>query len=236
MNRIALTTFSPEGYEVYGRRFIDSFVQYWNIPLWVFYQGKKPPEKDGVTYVNLQEDDEYMEFLDQHKDNPFANGFRDGKIDYRYQAVKFCHKVFAETSPYRPDCDQWIWIDADVETFRPVDANFFDLGCPRDYIASYLGRRDWHHSECGFMCYNIPLANTFLKEFRRTYTSGEIFTLDEWHDSFVWDVVRGAMVPPFFNLSEGIGGVDVWPHTILGEYMSHAKGPKQKIKTYGATL
>ncbi len=234
MKRIALTTFSKEGYELYGRRFIKSFKTYWDIPLLVFYRGT-PLDKEN-QWIDMRNDDEYMEFLEQYDGDPVANGVRDKKLDYRFQAVKFCHKVFAQTSPERPECDQWIWVDADVETYRPIDQIFYSEACPKGVVASYLGRKDWHHSECGFMCYNLPEAEKFLQELRRTYVSGELFTLREWHDSYVWDVVRKAVGPNFFNISENIGGTDVWPETILGDYMTHQKGPRKKVEVYGGAL
>lgn len=237
MNRVALTTFSPEGYHVYGRSFIETFIRYWPIPLVCFVQGEAPSWKpDGVTYIDLEADPEYRAFIKDHEDNPVAHGFRHGRIDYRYQAVKFSHKVFAQTSPERPPCDQWIWIDADVDTVRKIDNRFFEEACPPDVIASHLGRKDWHHTECGFMAYNIPKADPFLRRFREIYLTGEVFALPEWHDSFVWDVVRKEVGGEFRNLSQEISGIHVWPFTILGQYMFHAKGPDRKITAYGRAI
>jgi spore coat protein CotF len=49
--------------------------------------------------------------------------------------------------------------------------------------------------------------------------------LPEWHDSYVFDVVRKEFNSfKCNNLSENIDGLNVWENTILGEYMIHNKG------------
>ena len=66
-------------------------------------------------------------------------------------------------------------------------------------------------------------------------SSGEVFKLGEWHDSFVWDWLRkqadGQYI--FKNLAEGIRGMHPWPETILGKYLDHHKGPVAKKEFYG---
>lgn len=245
MIRRALTTFAPQAWDIYGKRFVESFVGHWPIPLHVFHQNERPDfDHWQVTWHNLHDDPDYRSFIADFENDDYANGWRDDRIDYRFQAVKFCHKVFAQTSPmFREErrdgfraLDQWIWIDADVETHHPIDELFWAGACPAGVVASYLGRKDWHHSECGFMCYNLPQADTFLTEFRRLYVDRRLFTLREWHDSFAWDHVRHEVGGRFHNLSDGVSGLHVWPRTILGRYMEHRKGPRAKLEAYGQAI
>jgi len=82
----------------------------------------------------------------------------------------------------------------------------------------------------------MNLANTdtktFLQKFQRMYDDSEsgIFTLDEWHDSYVFDAVRKQC-----NLKE----LDWSGHLITGEghplinsewgaYLDHLKGARKK--------
>jgi hypothetical protein len=157
-------------------------------------------------------------------------------IDYRYQAIKFAKKVYSVTSPRRPDCDWWIWIDADVIWKARPDDDFWETVCPEGFLASYLGRMDWHHSECGFVGYgNRYRGFDFLADLRKLYDTDEIFSFDEWHDSFVWDRLREhweAKGSRFYNISKGIPGMHVWPETPLGEFTDHHKGPKAKLEAY----
>ena len=227
MKYIACTSFSPKGYEVYGKKFLETFLEFWPIDIAVFYEGQKPDISDSrIIYHDLLEDMEFRAFQDEY-------GYFSGK-DYRFMATKFSPKVFAKTS-IRPECDWYIWVDADVVTTRKIDERFFNETCPGGFTGAYLGRKDWDTSECGFVPYNLNLGGgEFLDKFRRIYTTGELFSLPQWHDSFVFDHLREQNVNLWFkNLSENVSGNHVWPNTILGEYMIHNKGPVAKVEHYG---
>ncbi|RJO72849.1 MAG: hypothetical protein C4523_02440 [Myxococcales bacterium] len=215
---------------------------HWPIPITVFYEHKKPDfEHEKVSYIDLMADEDLIFFLIDHEWESAANGIQwddSGKpfANYRYQACKFARKIYALTSPRMEDSDWLIWLDADIETHKDIDDRFFAETCKKEFVASYLGRADWHHSECGFVAYNInKRGDDFLARMRDIYNSGELFDLDEWHDSFVFDHVRKKCEESglkFLNLSAGVPGNHVWPNTILGEYMSHNKGPELKERAY----
>ena len=218
------TSFSKEGYEEYGKDFLISFERHWpkEVPLFVYTEDEVP--RHGVAcWQNLETDQDLTAFL---KTCP-----EDSK-DYRWMVRKFAHKVFALTDPDRPDVDWWIWLDADVVTTKPITDEFLAEACPMGFLASYLGRKDWHTSECGWVAYSkLWRAGDFLKRFREVYTSGEIFDHLEWHDSYIFDRVREEFEGPgllFKNLSEGVPGMHVWDGSILGTCMEHKKGPLRK--------
>lgn len=241
---VACTSFSPDGYEKYGRRFIETFLENWEIPLIVFYEGAKPNiVHDRVEYVDLLDDRDNAAFEREWGKLPAAHGIThkegdDYLANYRFQAMKFARKVFALTK-FPLNCDWWIWIDADVETFAPVDKAFLNEACPPNALISYLAREEWDHSECGFVGYRVghPIGRAVLKELRRMYSSGEVFHLREWHDSYVFDRVLETFAPEwqnrFVSLSKGVPGNHVWPDTVLGRVMTHNKGPELKQKAYG---
>lgn len=227
---LIVTSMSERGRQAYGERFLSSIaLKDAPSPL-----AMRTYSEDVCGSVALSDQPEWRAFMDRWGNNPFANGQRDrgARVEgnYRYQAVKFCHKVFAYTDPSIDD-DWLIWIDADVEFTRPLDERFFNAVLKGPGV--YLGRKDWHHSECGFMTFRLPECRPFLNRMREMYTSGEIFSLPEWHDSYVFDHVRKELDFPFVNLSEGVPGTHVWPGTILGDYMVHNKGPVAKKQAYG---
>lgn len=204
------TSFSPWGYKTYGRKFLKTFLKHCDIPIFVYHENNQPRIK-GPIYRNLYDDLELVEFLKRCPPDT---------KNYRYQANRFSRKVFAVT--LQAEAENWIWIDADVEVFGNIDEEFLEEVCPEGYRGSYIGRKDWHHSECGFVSYR---DHDVLKKFRKTYISGEIFALDEWHDSFVFDKIRGDN---WFNIAEGISGMHPWPETALGRVTKHFKGPQAK--------
>ena len=60
MNGYAVTSFSPAGYQRYGERFIDTFLQHWPITLVVFGEGQVRPEK----YANCGRELLWMDLKD----------------------------------------------------------------------------------------------------------------------------------------------------------------------------
>ena len=80
-----------------------------------------------------------------------------------------------------------------------------------------------------------PHADKFFTEFQRMYDDANngIFTLKEWHDSYVFDVVKdwhtqewGAVNKDFSNgLIEGEGHPII--NSELGSYIDHLKGDRK---------
>lgn len=239
------TSFSPRGYELYGQRFIRSFLEHWDedVTLWVFHEGQKPPDRASpgrLRYVDLSLDEDFQRFRAYvAKENKL-----DHHVDYRRQPIRFAHKVFAYTHWWRlpdpaTDAQWWLWVDADVETKAPVDRAWLHDLCKADRTLLYLGR-DYPHSETGFIAWRVEFRamQIMLAEIRRVYTSGELFKLNAWHDSEVFDHVRKQEGQEWSfghcNLVPSGMTCHVWPHTVLGEKMEHAKGPVRKRRAYGA--
>lgn len=231
-----VTTFSPKGYEVYGRRFIDTFQRHWpgNVPLYVYYEGALPADAASrATWLNLNDDQDRAKFLEENQDKP------EPQWNYRFRIATYSHKVFAYTGAPRES--EWlIWLDSDVEAIKPVEPALLHAVCPEGVVASYLGRKQFRHSETGFLAFRLNKAgNQFLDDIRRFYVDGHVKTLLEWHDCMVFDYVRrlwereGAR---FHNLSAGTVGLRVFEQTPLGEAMRHHKGPNAKRDTYGESL
>ena len=213
-----VTSMSRQGYEEYGRNFLDSYAEHVTHPLVVF--SEDPLEDDRFPFRDLNQDEDLSKFLGScpYPESPH----------YQWQAGKFARKIFAITAEM-PYADWRIWIDADVVVEKPLDEPFMACACPDDFTGSYLGRKDWHTSECGFVAYNMAERGwDFLQEFRKLYTSGEIFDHLEWHDSYLFDRVRERRDDRWLNLSEGVPGMHVWDDCILGQYMKHFKGPLRK--------
>ena len=140
----AITTFSKDGWEEYGKEFLDSYVKFWDFKIHVYWEGKDHPDgypKDKVCWHDLSKDTDRRSFLENYADKTSK--------DYRFNATRFCHKVYAFTDPKRKakqGTEYWIWLDADVETTAEVSKQFLDSVCPPGFSGSYLGRKDWQGS------------------------------------------------------------------------------------------
>jgi hypothetical protein len=220
-----VTTFSKKGWEEYGKTFLDSYVKFWSFKIHVYWEGKDHPDgypKDKVCWHDLSKDTDRRSFLETYADKTSK--------DYRFNATRFCHKVYAFTDPKRKakqSTKHWVWLDADVETTAPVSKQFLDSVCPAGFSGSYLGRKDWHHSELGFLSVHKS-AWSYLKHIRQEYNSGKIFEYDEWHDSYIFDQIKDEH-GWWYNISEGVPGMHVWDDCPLGEVMIHKKGPLRKV-------
>jgi hypothetical protein len=171
---------------------------------------------------------EHREFVARYRD-------RDHPTDYRRKATPFCHKLFTlkhffdrETAvPALPDF--LVWWDADALLKRPVSLEELAKLMPgKDEAVSYLGRKDWDHSECGFMGFNLrhPGTKAIIDLMHYYYVSGLIFSLPQWHDSFLFDQARAGQ--KCRNISEGVPGNNVWAATVLGTFSEHRKGIEAK--------
>lgn len=241
-----VTTMHRGGYDLYGRKMISSFLEHWpsNTTLTVYAED-----------FEVEESSKQLEVLDLHATCPELVSFKKATTlpwqkgltgatekarskqsdtyNYKFDGLKFSNKVFAYCKQAeRSDARYMVWIDADTLTLKPV---------PEDFIASlgggflqYLGRR-YVHSECGFMRFDLnhPNALQFFRAMQAMYESGEIYTLNEWHDSFVFDTVRSVLSASGTIDAHSISSYDIQWHpfvnSVLGEYMDHLKGDRRKI-------
>lgn len=255
MNYTIITTFNKSGLDRYGQRMINAFDQHWpkHIPLTVYTEDCEPVIPSArVNVVDLATaSPDLVSFKQRHANNPVANGLmaKDTQVPFKdnafkWDAVRFSHKVFSVIHACQNiDSDWIIWLDADTVTFRDVPEDFLGQVCDPRAMACYLGRREKYHSECGWVAYNRRHTdlNHFIDRWRNLYTTEQLFDLREYHDSFVFDVLRKDFQTQqgtyFHNLSPELPGKGPGHPFIasrLGLYMDHMKGDKRK--TLGHSL
>jgi hypothetical protein len=164
------------------------------------------------------------------------------QYNYRFDALRFCFKAFSFMQEIERDLSEFshlVWIDADIVCKRPFTKADLEVVLPAgSQVVSYLGRTAFPphapHSECGFVAFNLknPVALNFIRSFVDEYSSGRIFTRSEWHDSFIFDVVRRhyeATGQSFKNIS-GEHHAEEHPFVLspLGVFFDHLKGPARK--------
>lgn len=193
-----------------------------------------------ILFISREFPPEQVEFLTRHKQKEE----KDYRMDYR----RFSFKVFAlhqaMTFAVEEKLDYLVWLDADVVLKKELSFEDIEKWLPKDGVASYLGRKDWDHSECGFMVFNLKNGGKeFLDRIVSMYITDEVLTLKQWHDSFVFDVVKEEFNKAngkdvFLNLTDGVEGRDVFDNCVLSEFMEHKKGnrkftPKANIRSDG---
>lgn len=162
----------------------------------------------------------------------------DDPNDYRKQFFRFSHKIFALNDAAEvaknEGWDYLVWLDADVFTEREIPMEKLLSWMPgEDEVASYLGRKDWPHSECGFMAFNMKKDNAgFLGEMLGDYyLDGQGLKEEQSDDSWLFDQCRTKGLYrklPWKNLTPDAPGMNVWLNSPLQAYMNHHKGPVAK--------
>jgi hypothetical protein len=246
MKYTVITTFNADGYAKYGQRMIQTFLQNWPVDLIVYAEDCTVNE----TAPNLSVHDiavvsDLTAFKQQWQGVPRANGDvssdpvrskrKDAGKGFKWDAVRFSHKVYSIFHCAKHTNTDWlIWMDADTVCHSPIThANLAKL-CPDTVDLCFLGRRG-KYTECGLYAMNLQSLRTqnFLTQFQKYYDEAEqgIFTLAEWHDSFVFDAVRKHL--PLVE-------VDWSGHLITGEghplinsdwgaYLDHLKGDRKTL-------
>jgi hypothetical protein len=131
--------------------------KYWpaDVDLMVYAENCQPWYKRSNTQVIdiLSASTNLQEFVKRHENNPLAHGQAgppevwNPKKQFRWNAVRFCYKVFATAACSQQTPNGWlIWMDADTHTHSAVTLDWLNAVCPTDAMASYLGRGEKYHS------------------------------------------------------------------------------------------
>lgn len=257
MKIAVVTTFNDKGRATYGQRMIDTFCENWpeEVTLHIYPELCNPAinNHNHVTLKRLEEVEELMAFKEKWKNVPKANGDvsadpvrgkrKDAGKGFKWNAIRFAHKVYAIFHCAKTtDADILIWMDADMVCHSPITMETIRRLIPENKDICFLGRKG-KYTECGLYAMNLrsPRTQTFLQRFQQFYDDAEngIFTLDEWHDSFVFDAVRTSMQLNELDWSAHLS--DLRPHkgnslgeghpiinSEWGEYLDHLKGDDRK--------
>lgn len=233
------TTFPDNSWEIYSKRMLESFVANWPHEVPILVQTDTPALAAEINKIIRPHDGLKSGWEPDHKAFVERNKGKDDPDNYRKQAVRFCHKVFALKyaleSVRKAKKDNaldvprhLIWLDADVLTTRKVTPEDIEKCLPKEGDAvSYMGRKDWEHSECGWLAFDLENGgDKVIDNMVSVYTSDEVMKLQQWHDSWVFDQVRSHI--NCTNLTPNATGMEVWPQSPMAAWSRHYKGPIAK--------
>lgn len=255
MNIAFISSMNQSLYSLYGKRFLEEFAKHSSneLLLFIVFEGQYPEE---ILHISKNiiilpfSNPSHTTFLKKFGHLQEAHGLRiktieeNGKkkiqltTDYKWNAIRFSFKPFSifHILDYIPkDLDFLVWTDSDLRCRKNFSSSDLMKFMPsNDEIMSYLGRKN-AYSECGFLGFNIKNNETieYINRMIEIYITGEIFSLEQWHDSFVWDWARIEFEKnknsKFKNISgEGHDKEHVFMNTDLSEFFDHLKGPLRK--------
>lgn len=243
-----VTTFHAKGYDQYAQKFIQTFLTMWptEVTLYAYAEDCKVKESgSNLLVLDLHKSsNELVNFKNKWKNVPKANGDishdpirsrrRDARKGFKWDAVRFSHKVYSIFHCAKnSDADILLWMDADMVCHSPITLDQIEKLIPVDKDLCFLGR-EGKFSECGLYAMNLNSSATqeFLKNFQDSYDNAErgIFTMDEWHDSFVFDEVRKMQKLNELNWTAGL--IKGEGHPLIngpwGAYLDHLKGARKE--------
>jgi len=252
-----VTTFHPEGYSTYAKRFLESFAAKVDkrIKLIVYAEGVKPENPDPTRIEILDQVEalpKLVAFKERWKDDPKANGIppddikarrpRDWHKEFKWHAIRFANKTYAVYDACARSKGWVVWMDADSFIHSRWEYEDFAQLLPENAYITYVGRGKGSQTwpECGFygMNLNHPVCHSFLEDFERMYEDAEngIFTLEEWHDSYVFgELLKKYSEFPSHDYSAEMylkeaksgGGGHPLINGPLGKWMDHMKGGRK---------
>lgn len=238
---------SASGWKEYGERFVDTFLRHWPVEVKLHVVSEDSVDlPDGVSFHALWDSKSARDFERRHRKQqrshgkvrePNAAGWTPKKVadgyNFRYDAYRFAKKVFAIEQVARSlPGGKLFWIDADVVTFANVPVEALNRLLPDTCAISCLDRTPYH-SECGFVGYNLDHTATrkFITAFADIYASDKVFSLREWHDSWVFDWLRKDMNIPAYHIPHKSRS-QPFINSELSQWLDHLKGSR---KTAGRT-
>ena len=237
-----VTSFSADGYERYAQKMLESVVENWHpdLKLTAYYHDCEEalvsafPKASNIEYRNLNEVEDMLAYRERMKAyDGTANG--QTAYDWRMDAIKWCHKVYALTDLGLELADKdaeagWMcWLDADTVTTKPLTVEKVSALLPEKAHLVHLGRKDVDYSETSFIGFNLSYESPvyMIADLRGCYDIGEVVSYREWHDGFIFErllkiyTAHGMRV---HNLTPDVEGLAAFQSSPLSQYMTHYKG------------
>jgi len=188
---IFITTFSKEGYESYGKTWIDGFTSYTkNITALIYVDFDLLVEDSRITVVN------FNNTIPQHAvwARSFYAADTVSKNGYKHLGIKFSYKGFVILDVLEKYSNEYIvWLDGDCE-FKPGDDfnNFVPLLLDNKFLACQVEKgiakwRNEEHVESGILIFDTGHQDKlkFVNELKRIYEVEYIKDLEKPYDGFL---------------------------------------------------
>jgi hypothetical protein len=223
MTTNVITTFSRDGYELYGHRMIESWIKFWpaSYNLIVYTEDFELVEQDSrIIDIDLTLacpeillfKDRSRKIIDQKK----------SRID---KTIKWCHKVFAIQHAMSLRSDYLIFLDGDTYTKNFVKPGFeIQLVENNLFAVHFENLKDGLHFETGFVVFNLKHEKT--KWLKNTITSAynnlDIYNMKKTWDGYWFAHLYKQHNLPVKNLAENCAGVFCNP--LIKDILHHDVG------------
>lgn len=150
--------------------------------------------------------------------------------DWRFDVVKFAHKVFAAYDALHDYDGIGVWLDADCVTFADIPPGLIEKQVEDAYIACY--QRTGLYTETGLWIVNCghPQHRAFMEQLKAIYIGEHYKNLPQYHDCYVLDATI-RVFKDRIKVNNLSGEFHRHHHpqamTELGLYIDHCKGTRK---------
>lgn len=223
----AITTCSLSGFNLYGRRMTQSWQRMFPVPLTLYTEGFRAPA--GIAARRIEEIGWLQDFIRSDMPKPPTETYRHDARRFSFKTAAVIEMALQLSS--NPGNRFLIWVDGDCFWHAPVPPEFVESLLPSgDEFLSWLWR-ERSYPESGFVVYDLqhPLLADVMSLWRSLYTTGELFTLPEWHDAWVlqWVMQQFPTLSPKSISGDGAGHGHPFVNGPLGRYGDHMKGKRK---------
>jgi len=212
------TTFNKNGYDLYGKSWVDSFIKvanYYNkFKAKIYYEGFKPKQ----THSNIQWVD-FKQEIPQHESWKKEYLEKNKHVDYiKTMCVRFSHKAFVIQDVLDKHNNEYlIWLDGDC-VFKDSNYTEFPKNILKDkFLACQLEHaQDLNHVESGILIFTgqHPDTKVFNQHFKENYKVNNVIKMGEPYDGFIVSKSLVSSKLSYVNLNEsyGKGGIQSDPN------------------------
>jgi hypothetical protein len=182
-----ITTFSKEGYSVYGKRWIASVIKNWPADTRVVIYTDFDLAAPADNFVIKQFDAEFP-YHSEFKELVINNFTGVEKaIGIGHKTIKFSFKGFVICKELLiAEGDYLVWLDGDAETINPITNNtLHDI--VEDKFLACQQEKNFQHVESGVLFFNIShrLTKEFAIVLEEYYFNKKLFKLKKPYDGYV---------------------------------------------------
>jgi hypothetical protein len=243
MRYAAVTSFSQDGFDRYGKRMIETFLENGPQDTYLHVFSDDGLETDitdhRVIFYSLAETVPLQKVFEDRHQSPICHGKFGNTYDYRFDAVRFSHKpaaIWSALNALKDDLpDVLIWFDGDTVFKTPMTHEFLEEKLP---IWSHIGHfsRNDNHTEAGILMFRLSEKNVryFIEIFWQIYVTDQVFRLPAWTDCHVFDTLAaGARADGFLrvvNLGDEVSHNTHHPivNSDWYQYVDHLKGNRKE--------
>ena len=212
-----VTSFNQKLYEKYAYQFINSYLeQKINIDLYIYSEDDKNNFKcnnNKIKVIQLLHNFPSIKKFYNNNNNYQLKKYIEcpEKYKWKYDAIRFSYKIFSIIHNFNnyPNYKYILWIDADTLFLKKFNYKLIYKLIKENNMISFLGRSKLEgHSECGFLIFNRnhKYMKEYFNEILHLYLSKNIYNEKEWHDSYIWDLIRKKYEEKYniknFNISK----------------------------------